>query len=128
MAARRLNLDINFLMSIAVIGAMYIGEWAEAATVFFFFSLSEFLETLSVARTRREIRALLDLSPQTAMVKTDEEFRELPVEKVRIGETVLVKAGARLPLRFGHFDARVDCLRPHRAGPKRSPYKRRPVP
>lgn len=97
-AARRLLPDINLLMTIAVFGAILIGEWAEGAVVFFLFSLSELLEAMSVSRTRRAVRSLLDLSPPIALVKRGEEFREAPVEEVIRGSIVLVKAGARLPL------------------------------
>ena len=97
-SARRLSPDINILMTIAVAGAILIGEWTEGAVVFFLFSFSELLEVMSVARTRRAIRSLLDLSPPTALVKRGNCLQEIAVEEVSPGEIVLIKSGARIPL------------------------------
>jgi Cd2+/Zn2+-exporting ATPase len=97
-AARRLAPDMNLLMTIAVLGAAGIGEWSEGAAVAFLFALSELLESFSVARARRAIQSLLKLAPQTALMKDGDRFREVPVEKVHIGDIVAVKSGARVPL------------------------------
>ena len=98
-AARRLRPDMNFLMTIAVIGAAIIGEWFEAATVSFLFSLSLTLESWSVARARRAIAALLELAPQTARrLRSDGTEDEAPVAAIRPGERLLVLAGERIPL------------------------------
>ena len=67
-AARNLRPDMHLLMTVAVVGAMAIGEWFEAATVSFLFALSLALESWSVGRARRAIAALLDLAPPTAHV------------------------------------------------------------
>jgi Cd2+/Zn2+-exporting ATPase len=66
MALRRLRADMNLLMTIAVIGAMIIGQWFEAGTVTFLFALSLLLESWSVGRARRAIRALVNMTPPTA--------------------------------------------------------------
>ncbi len=92
------SLDMNVLMSVAVIGAACINEWGEAATVVFLFSLSELLESLSVTRARRAIQSLLELSPDTALVKRDNHFQELPVEEIKIGDIIVVKSGTRIAL------------------------------
>jgi Cd2+/Zn2+-exporting ATPase len=97
-AARRLAPDMNLLMSIAVLGAAGIGEWSEGAAVAFLFALSELLESFSVARARRAIQSLLKLAPQTALLKDGDRFDEVPVEKVRVGNIIAVKSGARVPL------------------------------
>jgi Cd2+/Zn2+-exporting ATPase len=97
-AARRFALDMNVLMTIAVLGAAGIGEWSEGAGVAFLFALSELLESLSVARARRAIQALFKLSPETAFLKKGDFPQEVPVETVRIGDIIAVKSGARLPL------------------------------
>jgi Zn2+/Cd2+-exporting ATPase len=97
-AARRLSPDMNLLMTVAVIGAAIIGEWAEAAAVVVLFALSEMLEAFSVQRARRAIESLLDLSPATALVKRGDRFEEVRVEEVDIGEVIAVKSGARVPL------------------------------
>jgi len=99
-AARRLRPDMNLLMVAAVIGAMIIGEWFEAATVAFLFAVALLLEHWSVERARHAIGSLLDLSPPTARcVSSDSgEVRDQPVEAVPIGATVLVRPGERIPL------------------------------
>jgi Cd2+/Zn2+-exporting ATPase len=97
-AARRLAPDMNLLMSIAVIGAAIIGQWSEAAAVTFLFGLSELLETFSVQRARRAIESLLNLVPETALVKRGDAFEELLVEQVGVGDVIAVKSGMRVPL------------------------------
>ncbi len=97
-SVRRLSLDMNVLMSVAVIGACTIDEWSEAAAVIFLFSLSELLESLSITRARRAIQALMQLAPETAWLKDGETFTEVPVERIAIGNIVSVKSGGRVPL------------------------------
>lgn len=95
---RQLRLDMNVLMTVAVIGAAGIGEWGEAAAVVFLFALSELLESLSVARARRAVQSLMELSPETALVKRDGEYLEVEVEDVSPGEFVRVRSASRVPL------------------------------
>jgi Cd2+/Zn2+-exporting ATPase len=98
-AARRLRPDINLLMVIAIIGAIVISEWFEAATVAFLFALSLMLESWSVGRARRAISALLDLAPPTARVKApDGTESEVAAAEVSVGSTFVVRPGERLPL------------------------------
>lgn len=98
-ALRRLRPDMNLLMTIAVLGAIAIGEWFEGATVAFLFSLSLALESWSVGRARRAVAALMDLTPQTALVRyPDGREEEVPAEQVEVGALLLVKPGERLPL------------------------------
>jgi Cd2+/Zn2+-exporting ATPase len=97
-AARRFSPDMNLLMTMAVVGAACIGEWSEAAAVTFLFGLSELLEAFSVQRARRAIESLMELSPETALLKRDGEFKEVSVEQVKIGEVFAIKSGARVPL------------------------------
>ena len=92
------SLDMNVLMTVAVIGAVAIGEHAEGAAVVFLFSLSELLESWSVGRARRAIQALMQLAPDTALVKRDGKFLEVPAKEVAVGETILVKSGQKVPL------------------------------
>jgi Cd2+/Zn2+-exporting ATPase len=98
MAVRQRRLDINFLMSLAVIGAMLIGEWAEAATVTFLFALAELLESWSIDRARNAIRSLIDLAPPQALVRHNGQEARLPVEDVGLGDTVIVRPGEKIPL------------------------------
>lgn len=97
-AVRQLSLDMNVLMSVAVIGAAAIGQWTEAAAVVFLFALSELLEGFSVGRARRAIQSLLELTPDTALVKRGGQIQEVRVEEVKIDETLVIKSGARVPL------------------------------
>ncbi|MGH6899865.1 MAG: FtsH protease activity modulator HflK [Geminicoccaceae bacterium] len=98
-AARRLRPDINLLMVIAITGAIGIGEWFEAATVAFLFSLSLTLESWSIGRARRAISALLDLSPPTvhALAATGEE-REIAAAEAPVGTRFIVRPGERIAL------------------------------
>lgn len=98
-ALRRLRPDMNLLMTIAVLGAIAIGEWFEAATVAFLFALSHALESWSVGRARRAVAALMDLSPPTArLLKADGTTEDVPLESFAVGATFLVPAGQRIPL------------------------------
>ena len=96
-AARRLRPDMNLLMTVAVIGALAIGEYLEAATVSFLFALSLALESWSVGRARRAIAALLDLAPPTVHL-IDGGEREVPAADVPVGARFAVKPGERIPL------------------------------
>jgi len=98
-AARNLRPDINLLMVVAVLGAIAIGEWFEAATVAFLFALSLALEGWSVGRARRAIAALLDLTPPTIrLLRTDGSEADVPVAEVSPGDRFLVPGGERIAL------------------------------
>ncbi|GLI32690.1 MAG: heavy metal translocating P-type ATPase [Deltaproteobacteria bacterium] len=99
-AVRRLRPDMNLLMTVAVLGAMGIGQWLEAASVSFLFSLALVLESWSVGRARRAIKALVDISPTKArfICPTDGNIEEKPVEDIPVGVTVLVRPGEKIPL------------------------------
>ncbi|NIU51934.1 MAG: hypothetical protein GWN08_09545, partial [Gemmatimonadetes bacterium] len=70
-AARIARLDMNFLMTVAIFGALGIGEFVEAASIAFLFGIAELLESYSVARARRSLRELVDLAPATARLRRD---------------------------------------------------------
>ena len=95
-AARRLSPDMHLLMTIAIVGAMGIGEWVEAASVAFLYSLSLALEAWSVGRARRAVEKLLELAPATARLA--DSGSEVPAADVKPGTRILVKPGERLPL------------------------------
>jgi Cd2+/Zn2+-exporting ATPase len=94
--ARRL--DMNVLMTIAVVGAVGIGEWGEGATVVFLFALAQLLETYSLDRARQAVRRLLDITPPEATVRRDRQEVRLPVAMVAPGELLLIRPGERVPL------------------------------
>jgi len=91
-------LDINVLMVIAVAGAIALGEWTEAASVVFLFALAQLLETRAMDRARGAIRALMDVAPAEAIVRRNGHEQRMPVDDVRVGDTILVGPGEKLPL------------------------------
>lgn len=98
-AARSLRPDMNLLMTVAVIGAVIIGEYLEAASVAFLFALAESLEAWSIRRAHRAITALLDLSPPTArLIKSDGNEDVRPIADVPVRSHIIVKPGERIPL------------------------------
>ncbi|NOD90791.1 MULTISPECIES: cation-translocating P-type ATPase [unclassified Ruegeria] len=98
-SARRLSPDMNLLMVVAVCGAIALGEFFEAATVAFFFSLSLYLESWSVGRARNAVSALLDLAPPTVrLVRADGSEATVPAADVFVGDSFIVRGGDRIPL------------------------------
>lgn len=92
------SMDTNLLMSLAAVGAVAIGEWGEGAAVLFLFSLGSALESYTVERTRSSIRSLIDLSPTEAHVLRDGAEQHVPVEEIKIGETIIVRPGEKIPM------------------------------
>ncbi len=98
-SARRISPDMNLLMVVAVAGAIGLGEFFEAATVAFFFSLSLYLESWSVGRARNAVSALLDLAPATArVINEDGSETDIPAAAVAVGTKFIVRGGDRIPL------------------------------
>ncbi|MBC3918049.1 heavy metal translocating P-type ATPase [Undibacterium sp. CY18W] len=98
-ALKNFNLNINALMSIAVTGAIIIGQWPEAAMVMVLFSLSEAIEAMSLDRARNAIRGLMAMTPEKASVlQADGSWQELEAKSIAIGATVRVAPGERIPL------------------------------
>jgi Cd2+/Zn2+-exporting ATPase len=97
-AIRRRALDINTLMVVAVMGALLLGEWLEAAVVVWLFGVAERLEARSLDRARQAIRALMSLAPPVAIVRRDGAEREVPVDAVVKGDRVVVRPGQRIPV------------------------------
>ena len=98
LALRRLRPDMNLLMTIAVIGAVLIGEWFEAATVSFLFALSLALEAWSVGRARRAVEALMDLAPPTVRVLENGAVVERAAADVVVGTVFGVRPFDKIPL------------------------------
>src|SRR5699024_8453795 len=90
--------DENFLMSVATIGAMVIGEYAEGVAVMLFYQVGELFQSVAVHRSRRSIAQLMDIRPDYANVEREGELCTLDPEEVAVGETILVKPGERIPL------------------------------
>ena len=90
------RLGVGTLMAIAAIGAVILGQWGEAATLAFLFSISEALESYALTKTRRGLRALLDLVPARATVLHDCREVTLRPEELQVGDRLLVKPGERV--------------------------------
>ena len=98
-ALKNFTLNINFLMSLAVIGALAIGQWPEAAMVIFLFAVAELIESLSLNRARNAVHGLLKLAPETANVQSPTgEWNDVPVQSAKIGDVMRVKPGERIAL------------------------------
>lgn len=92
------ELDMNILMTIAVVGAAAIGQFEEAATVVFLFSLGNALQGYTLDKTRSSIRSLMELSPAEALVRRNGGETILPVEEIRIGDLIIVRPGERIAM------------------------------
>ncbi len=90
--------DENFLMTIATFGAIALGELPEAVGVMLFYRTGEYLQQLAVQRSRRSVRALMQLRPDYARIKQNGKLLEVAPEKVEIGDTIIVRPGERVPL------------------------------
>src|SRR3990172_768076 len=97
-ALRHRQIEMNTLMTTAAIGALLIGEWAEAGATMFLFSLAQVLEARSMDRARNAIRRLLDLSPKEATVRGEGGEVRLPVERILVGDVVVLRPGERVPV------------------------------
>ena len=90
--------DENFLMSIATIGALAIGELPEAVGVMLFYQLGEFLQGIAVGKSRRSITSLMKIRPDYANLKEGSELKVVSPEEVKIGDVIVVKPGEKVPL------------------------------
>lgn len=100
-ALRHLSLNMNFLMTLAVIGAAIIGQWPEAAMVIVLFTLSEMIESLSMDKARNAIKNLLSLAPEHATIQNPASasgWETVPAKTVTVGAIVRIKPGERIPL------------------------------
>jgi Cd2+/Zn2+-exporting ATPase len=90
--------DEHFLMTVATLGAAAIHKLPEAVAVMLFYQIGEFFQGLSVSRSRRSIKSLLEIRPDSANLMIDGELQKVKPEEVAVGDTVLVKPGERIPL------------------------------
>ncbi len=90
--------DENFLMTIATLGAIAIHEIPEGVAVMLFFQIGELFQDYAVGRSRRSIRALLEVRPDTANLKIDGDIRQVSPESVNVGDVVIVRPGEKIPL------------------------------
>ena len=94
----KFTFDIDLLMLLAAVGAAILGEWTEGAFLLFLFSLAHALEHYAMGRARNAIKALADLTPDTALVQRDGKETEVPIAEVKVGDVVVVHPGQRIPV------------------------------
>lgn len=90
--------DENFLMTIASIGAMIIGEYSDGVAVIIFYQVGELLQSVAVGKSRKSISDMMDINPEYATVERNGEEIEVEPDEVAVGETVVIKPGERIPL------------------------------
>jgi Cd2+/Zn2+-exporting ATPase/Cu+-exporting ATPase len=86
------------LMSIGVLAALFIGQWATAVVIVFFMRVGDYAENFTTERARRAVKDLTALSPQTARVEREGDEVEVPIAEVQVGETVVVRPGEKIPV------------------------------
>jgi len=90
--------DEHFLMTIATLGAIGIGEMIEAVAVMLFYRIGEFLQEVSVNRSRKSIQALMDIKPEIAHLYEHEEIKDLHPKLLHVNDIILVRIGERIPV------------------------------
>lgn len=94
----RADFDINVLMTIAVVGAVLIGQWSEGAVVAFLFSVSESLESYTMDKARRSIKELMNIAPREATVRRKCGQTLLPVDQILVGDILIIKPGEKIAM------------------------------
>ena len=96
--ARGQVFDENFLMSLATVGALATGEYPEAVFVMLFYQVGELFQSYAVDQSRKSITSLMDIRPDYANIEVDGQLRQVDPEDVAVGDTIVIKAGERIPL------------------------------
>ena len=100
--------DENFLMAIATVGALFIGEYAEAVFVMLFYQVGELFQSYAVGKSRQSIAELMEIRPDYANVERDGQVEQVDPDEVEVGETIVIKAGERVPLDGVVLEGRSD--------------------
>ena len=90
--------DENFLMTIATIGAFAIGEFPEAVAVMLFYQVGELFQNYAVDKSRKSISNLMNIRPDFANVEKNGEIKKVEPDEVKLGDTIIVKPGEKIPL------------------------------
>ena len=90
--------DENFLMTIATIGALILGEHSEGVAVMLFYQVGEWFQSYAVSKSRKSIASLMDIRPDYANVERNGKLEQVDPDEVNIGDTIVVKPGERVPL------------------------------
>ncbi len=90
--------DENFLMCVATVGALVIGEYPEAVAVMLFYQVGELFQNVAVSRSRQSISALMDIRPDYANIEKDGQLCQVDPDEVAVGDVIVIKAGERVPL------------------------------
>ncbi len=94
----KLNFSMEVLMTVAIIGASIIGEWAEGSIVVILFAVSEALERFSMDRARQSIRSLMDIAPKEALIRRNNEEKMINVSDIQIGDIMIIKPGQKIAM------------------------------
>ena len=90
--------DENFLMALASIGALVLGEYSEAVAVMLFYQIGEWFQSYAVNKSRKSIAALMDIRSEYANIEVDGKIEQVDPEEVRVGQTIVINPGERVPL------------------------------
>lgn len=94
----KLEFSMEVLMTVAIIGASIIGEWAEGSIVVILFAISEALERFSMDKARQSIRSLMDIAPKEALIRRGNQEQTIPVADIQIGDVMLIKPGQKIAM------------------------------
>lgn len=90
--------DENFLMAIATVGAIGLGEYTEGVAVMLFYQIGELFQSYAVGKSRRNITALMDIRPDYANIEKDGAIEQVDPDEVEIGQTIIVRPGEKIPI------------------------------
>ncbi|MBR6336321.1 MAG: cadmium-translocating P-type ATPase [Ruminococcus sp.] len=91
-------LDENFLMAVATVGAMALGEYREGSAVMLFYQIGELFQSIAVGKSRKNIAALMDIRPDCAFVETENGVEEADPDDVEVGSIIVIKPGEKIPI------------------------------